>query len=147
MNRGIGLGIAALWLGGCDRPTPPVSTLTDAQIFSTLNERVGAQTCCFRVGEDAKGVSVYGPLDAERRIDFIVRNTVAGEDIACGWSGFPPAKAFNGKPMSSGTPTLFIVRGKRLLIEGDIPAEEFELWQRQLCGDAWVAPVRIAPIP
>jgi hypothetical protein len=143
-------GIALIVLsamGGCSNPPQVAKSLTDEQIIKGLNERVGAQACCFYVRQDQNGDAVYGPLNARREIHLIIRRSVSNEDVACGFSGFPKARAFNGAPMSSGEDTAFVVRNQHLLVGQEMKPAEFDRLQDQLCGPDWVKPLPMPPAP
>lgn len=43
--------------------------------------------------------------------------------------------------MPSAPDTIFIVRNRRIFIEGDLPEAEFSRWQDDLCGPDWVKPL------
>lgn len=124
----------------CSEPPRVSRSLSDEQIIKALNERVTARACCFYVGEDEHG-SVYGPLNASREIRFIIRRSVGGDDVACGFSRFPDARAFNGSPMRAGGEAFFVVRNQRLFLATDMEPEAFDRLQDQLCGPAWVKPM------
>ena len=136
-----------LSLGGCDRNTSAPTqrklnsaTLSDEEIIATLNKRAGSQACCVYAGRDKNGHDVYGPIKP-RELHFMVRRRRGDEEIVCGYSGFPPFKAFNGQYMSSGFDTIFVVRGRRLYLREDVGDEQFDRMQDQLCGPDWVKPL------
>jgi hypothetical protein len=132
---------------GCSKPSRVDRSLTDEQIIAVLNERLGSKACCFYVRQDQKGDAVYGPLNARREIHLIIRRSVGDEDVACGFSGFPKARAFNGSPMSSGDDAVFVVRNRRLFTETEMKPIEFDRLQDQRCGPDWVKPYRMPPAP
>ena len=103
--------------------------------------------CCFYVRQDQNGDAVYGPLNARREIHLIIRRSVGDEDVACGFSGFPKARAFNGSPMSSGDVAVFVVRNRPLFTETEMTPIEFDRLQDQRCGPDWVKPYRMPPAP
>jgi len=121
--------------------------LSRQQIIAELNHRLGSRACCFYVGRDRKGDAVYGPLNADREVHWLVRQRVNGEAISCGYTAFPSARASNGSSMSSGFDSVFIVRNRRLYVQGDMPSTEFDRWQDQLCGADWVKPLKLPPAP
>jgi hypothetical protein len=122
-------------------------SLTDEQIIAGLNGRVGSKVCCFYVRQDQNGDDDYGPLNARREIHLIVRRSFGPDDVACGFSGFPKARAFNGTPMSSGDDTVFVVRNQRLTTDREMTQIEFDRLQDQACGPDWVKPRHVVPVP
>ncbi len=138
--------IVALGSYGCSKAPGASAGLTDQQIIAKLNQRIGAQACCFFVRTDRRGDAVYGPLNARREIHMILRRTLSGEAVACGFSGFPKARAFNGTAMSSGDDTTFVVRDQRLFVQRDMTPDQFDRLQDQLCGPDWVKPIPRMPV-
>lgn len=144
------LGIALIIVsatGGCSKPHRATRSLTDEQIIKGLNERVAAQACCFYVRQGQDGEDVYGPLNAPREIHLLIRRSVGNEDVACGFSGFPKARAFNGASISSGDDAIFIVRNQHLFVGQEMKPVEFDRLQDQLCGPDWVKPLPMPPAP
>lgn len=117
------IGLSAVC--GCAKPPRAAKSLSDEQIIKALRGRLDAQD---------------GPPNARREIGLIVRRSVGGEDIACGLSGFPEARASNGDPMFSGFVAAFVVRNQRLFVEQEMTPAEFDRLQDQLCGPDWVKP-------
>ena len=141
--------VALIGLTACGCSKAPVAArgLTDDQIIARLNKRVGSQACCFYAGKDQNGDAVYGPLKAPREIQLIVRRSVADQEIACGISGFPPARAFNGRSMPSGEETIFVAQNQHISILNDMTSAQFDRLQDQLCGPDWVKPLRAVVVP
>jgi len=123
------------------------SYLSQQQIITELNHRLGSRACCFYVGRDRKGDAVYGPLNADRELHWLVQQRVKGEAVTCGYTHFRPARAFNGSPMASGVETIFIVRNRRLYLQGETPPAEFVRWEDELCGPDWVKPLYLPLAP
>ncbi|MBQ1543896.1 hypothetical protein [Caulobacter sp. CCUG 60055] len=153
MKRAAVLVAGVLLFAACDRKVGGFAhergasaTLLNEEILEILNARAGSEACCFYVGRDEAGQNVYGPLKASRELHFMVRRRASNEDIICGYSGFPPAKAFNGQPMSSGFDTVFVVLGRRLYLREDLRGEGFERMQDRWCGPDWVKPMWIQPV-
>ena len=74
---------------------------------------------------------------------MLVRRQVKGEEIICGWAGFPPPSTHGSVPPPPSFDTTFIVRSGRLYLEKDLPPGDFEHWQDQLCGDQWIKPLNV----
>jgi hypothetical protein len=63
------------------------------------------------------------------KLSWLTRRVVAGEAIACGYAG-PPRRA-----------QVFIARGPKVFVPSDLPPEQFDHWEDQLCGPDWIKPV------
>ena len=142
LNLSAYIVVLALAVVGCARKSESKNDITNAEIITELNTRAGARAA-IADGKDGTGNGVYGPSSGKRELHILVRQHVNGEDIICGWSGFPPAKAFNGGDMWSGPDTIFIIRHRHLYISGDMPAKKFDAWQDLFCGQEWVKPFNI----
>lgn len=131
---------AVLLLAACTGRGAAPQVLTDAQILNALNQRAGAHACCFYMGKDPNGRPLYGRLNGARELHFVVRSQVGRDAVACGWSGFAAPLGANGRRMPAGPDVVFIVRDGQVYLQEDVPGEEFERWQDDLCGPAWIKP-------
>jgi hypothetical protein len=138
--------IASCLMTACSKVEGAAAYLTDEQITAELNQRLGAKGCCDYVGKDADGRDVYSAPIFGREMHFIVRHSVGADMITCGWSGFPPPHY----PAGTRTPpplidTLFIVRNRRLIVQGDVTSADFVRMQDELCGPDWMKPLWVTP--
>ena len=136
------VGLAtALIISACTGRSGGPQVLTDAQILTALSQRAGAHACCFYRGRDQAGRPIYGQLNGARELHFLVRTQVNDEAVACGWSGFAAPHDADGRHMTAGPDTVFIVRNGRIYLQEDLSANDFDRWQDELCGAAWIKPL------
>lgn len=133
-----------LLLAACTGQGQAPRALSDRQIIDALNQRAGAHACCFYQGKDPGGRPVYGQISGARQLRFVVRSQVGSESVACGWSGFAAPRDLAGHAMPPGPDRIFIVRNGKVYFQEDLSAEDFDRWQAELCGPAWVKPRAIS---
>jgi hypothetical protein len=73
-----------------------------------------------------------------RDLHYLVRPWVNGEEIICGWTGFA-TRIVNGVPTPPNE-SAFIFRRGRLFLSQDMPPQEYDQLQDQLCGAQWIKP-------
>ncbi|MGA0603247.1 hypothetical protein ACO2Q3_21245 [Caulobacter sp. KR2-114] len=118
---------AVLGVAGCSGHRLPAAGLSDEDILAAIDRRTAPQ----------------GPGS---EMHFLVRSARGGEEIACGYAGPHPHTAATGPPVLAHD-TIFIARGHRLMLEGDVPDADFERLQNRFCGPDWIAPPHIPAVP
>ena len=117
--------------GGSVRLAAP-ATLSNDEIVALLNQRVGQDV-------DQDGQGAHGGRQPARELHFLVRWRVGAEEIACGYAGYP-APSHTGPVPPPLLDTIFIVRGRQLILDRDVDAAAFQRMQDQLCGPDWIEP-------
>ncbi|RYG97151.1 MAG: hypothetical protein EON58_10415 [Alphaproteobacteria bacterium] len=125
---------AKVMLAGCGdaRETEQAQGLSDAQIIEAIAQRPSMQ-----LGQHSYAVA---PVSNVRDIEFVVRRTVGDRPIACGYARLPPAGKYEVEQ-----PVVFVADGETVVLQEDLPADQFSEMQDDLCGADWVKPIAMQP--